>query len=51
MAEEATTIILKNGKKIKRVIRINPQGRRYVRYNGRNIGVEYSCGEYYQIYD
>ena len=44
-----TTIYLKNGKTIKRVIH---QGyyNHYVIYNGRVMSVEFSCGRWYQIY-
>lgn len=49
---EPTEIILRSGKKIKRVIRTNDNyWRSFVIYNGRKIGVEYRCGDYYEVYN
>lgn len=48
--DNTTTIYLKNGKTIKRVIH-NGYYQRYVIYNGKVMSVEYICGKYYQKYD
>lgn len=42
------TITLKNGKKIKRVIRTNKDCWHYVIYNGYRIGVAFYCGYWYE---
>lgn len=47
--QEPTTIYLKNGKKIQRVIR-ETEYTYYVIYNGRRISVGYCAGKWYAVY-
>ena len=47
---EPRTVYLKDGTKVKRVIRENAQGQQYIKCYGRIIFVEFYVGRYYQVY-
>ena len=41
-------ITLRSGKRVERTIRTNRDGWKYIVYNGRNIGVVFYCGYWYE---
>ena len=45
---DARTVLLRNGKRVKRVIHTNKDYWHYIIYNGYRIGVKPSCGEWYE---
>lgn len=45
------TVILKNGKQVKRTLRTNSNGWTFVVYNGQRIGVEFYNGRFHQVYN
>lgn len=47
---ETTEVILKNGKKVNRVIRVGEYGT-YIIYNGRRRRVLYIAGDYFEVYE